>query len=297
MQDTDSEHVRELLREVGYPGFSRDIVAAGFVGQVLAIGPMVEIEFKPDTRDQAKIANMEEGIRAALRRANYADVQIKRVQPYVPEVPLRSAEDLEREYGGTRAKTNLGVDITHQGHSAAHHLANDVDPTSRLMTPLQAEMLEDGSVPENDLLALALGRFDVAPAAGYGPGGPQPLTGPREAMDFDPGVPVLQWDIDPQDPSASTHQQEMRLGDWDYRVWWQLHPRGDLLYVSMQAMREDWVDHDNNAVPHPIGRSEAVNLVYDESRAAVVAIYGTVRDFRPFVKAFGLAYSDAAAAQ
>jgi hypothetical protein len=60
----------------------------------------------------------------------------------------------------------------------------------------------------------------------------------------------------------------------------------------MQAMKEDWVDHDNNAVPHPIGRSEAVNLVYDVSRSAVVAIYGTVRDFRPFVKAFGLAYAN-----
>jgi hypothetical protein len=58
----------------------------------------------------------------------------------------------------------------------------------------------------------------------------------------------------------------------------------------MQAMREDWVDNAD-AVPHPVGRSEAVNLVYDEARAAVVAIYGTVRDFRPFVKAFSLAHA------
>ena len=58
----------------------------------------------------------------------------------------------------------------------------------------------------------------------------------------------------------------------------------------MQAMSEDWVD-DDNASPHPVGRSAAVNLVYDESRNAVVAIYGTVRDFRPFVKAFDVAHS------
>ena len=165
------------------------------------------------------------------------------------------------------------------------------------MTPLQAEFLEDGELPEADLLAIALGRFDVAPMAGYGPGGPEPFAGPREDLSYETGVQVLQWDINPQDPLARTYQHEVRLEDWDYRVWWQVHPGGDLLYVSMQAMREDWVDHDSHAVPHPIGRSEAVNLVYDEVRAAVVAIYGTVRDFRPFVKAFGLAYADEARAQ
>ncbi len=40
----------------------------------------------------------------------------------------------------------------------------------------------------------------------------------------------------------------------------------------------------------PVGRTEAVNLVYDITRGAIVAIYGTVQDFRPFVEAFGRAY-------
>ncbi len=39
-----------------------------------------------------------------------------------------------------------------------------------------------------------------------------------------------------------------------------------------------------------MGRSEAVNLVYDMDREAVVAVYGTVRDFRPFVDAFRRGY-------
>ena len=43
---------------------------------------------------------------------------------------------------------------------------------------------------------------------------------------------------------------------------------------------------------HPVGRTEAVNLVYDATRGAVVAIYGTVRDFRPFVEAFRRGYVD-----
>jgi hypothetical protein len=36
----------------------------------------------------------------------------------------------------------------------------------------------------------------------------------------------------------------------------------------------------------PAGRTEAVKLVYDRKRAGIVAIYGTVKDFRPFVEAF-----------
>lgn len=283
MVSLESERVRELLREVGYPGFSRDIVAAGFVGNIIAIGPMVEVEFKPDTRDKDKIAAMEDAIRAVLQRASFADVQIRRVAPFVTEVPLRSATDLARDAG-------LATDIGTAARSGT-------EVGGRLMTPLQAEFLEDGELPEADLLAIALGRFDVAPVAGYGPGGPQPLAGPREDLSYETGVQVMQWDIDPQDPLAMTCQHEIRMEDWDYRVWWQVHPGGDLLYVSMQAMKEDWVDHDNNAVPHPIGRSEAVNLVFDESRSAVVAIYGTVRDFRPFVKAFGLAYANEIRAQ
>ena len=276
MMSQESQHVRELLREVPYPGFSRDIVAAGFVGQIATVGRMVEVELKADTRDETKVEAIEQAIQEVLHRADFEDVRVRRVVPYVHEVPLRSAEDLARELRGT---TGSGGAVT--GSSGG---------PSRLMTPLQAEMLEDGELPEADLLAVTLGRLDVAPAAGYGPGGPKPLSGPREALAYDIPVPVLQWDIDPHDPEARTVQREIELDGWDYRVWWQAHPREELLYVSMQAMKEDWVDHDNNAVPHPIGRSEAVNLVYDGPRSAVVAIYGTVRDFRPFVKAFALAH-------
>ena len=277
MMSAESQQVRELLRAVQYPGFSRDIVAAGFVGEIVALPPMVDVEFKPDTRDEGKVAAMEGEMRALLGEASFTDIRIRRVVPYVTEVPLRSAEDLKRDLG-------------RQAGSVA-------ETANRLMTPLQAEMLEDGELPEADLLAVTLGRLDVAPAAGYGPGGPKPLTGPREALAFDIPVPVLQWDIDPHDPEARTVQREIELAGWDYRVWWQAHPQSELLYVSMQAMKEDWVDHDNNAVPHPIGRSEAVNLVYDERREAVVAIYGTVRDFRPFVKAFALAHASETAAR
>jgi hypothetical protein len=266
MSNKDMDELRELLRGVLYPGFSRDIVSSGFVGEIEANGRKVEVEFKPNTRDSAKIAEMEEGIRDALLAADFTEVTIRRSAPFAAgDAPLRSAPE--------------PVKAAHPNGCGCGN------GESRLMTPLQAEFLEDGELPEADLLAIALGRHDVAKTAGYRPGGPQPLAGPREDYSFECGIPVLQWDINPHDPQAITRQHEIKLGEWDYRVWWQAHPGGDLLYVSMQAMREDWVEHEG-AVPHPIGRSEAVNLVYDEKRAAVVAIYGTVRDFRPFVKAF-----------
>lgn len=270
--------MRELLRGVSYAGFSRDIVGAGFVGEIQANEQHVEIEFKPNTRDEAKIAEMEQNIHEVLREASYRDVQIRRVHPFISDLtaaPLRSAADLARD-----------ID-THARHASGGTSASG----GRLMTPLQAEMVEDGELPEADLLALALGRADVATAAGYGPEGPEPLAGPRESYAYANDIGVLQWDIDPHDPRAETYQQEIKQNDWEYRVWWQAHPSADLLYVSMQAMREDWIDHGADAVPHPVGRSEAVNLVYDERRQAIVAIYGTVRDFRPFVNAFGLAYA------
>lgn len=271
MQDLQAERVRELLRSVPYPGFSRDIVSVGFVGEIATEGRAVTIELKPNTRDEAKIAEMERGIRAVLDRADYTEVEIRRVHPFVAEVPIFSAADLAKDIGRNAGGGQLGG--------------------GRLMTPLQAEMMEEGELPEADLLALALGRADIAMAAGYGPEGPKPLAGPREPYTYQSDIRVLQWDIDPHDPRAETYQHEVKQGEWDYRVWWQVHPSGDLLYVSMQAMREDWVEHGEDAVPHPVGRSEAVNLVYDARREAVVAIYGTVRDFRPFVNAFGLAYA------
>ncbi len=68
-------------------------------------------------------------------------------------------------------------------------------------------------------------------------------------------------------------------------MWWQVHPE-DLVYVSIQAIVDDTVSHGRAARPHPVGRSVAVNLVNDPRRAAIVAIYGTANDFRPFVEAF-----------
>lgn len=169
-------------------------------------------------------------------------------------------------------------------------------PRAPLMTPLQAEMLEEGRLPDPDPLEAELVRPDLAPEAGYGEGGPSPLEGPGGARPGDPaggrydGEPrVLQWEIDPRDQNLPTGEAHVDAGEWEYALWWQEHPAG-LVYVSIQAVRDDPAGRSGSARPHPVGRTVTVNLVYDLRRRAVVAIYGTARDFRPFVDAFREGY-------
>ncbi len=245
--------VRGLLRSVRYPGFERDIVAAGFVKEIEVDGDRVTVHFAPNTRNKAKVEQMEADIRQTLSGVGdstgpFERVEIERHQPF---------PDSDRLSGGS-------------------------------MTPLQAEMLEDGVVPETDIMENAMQRPDLAPQAGYDEDGPAPLGGPRGDA-YDGALPVLQWEIDPHDSSAKSGTAHLSIGDWEFRLWWQVHP-ARLVYASIQAMREDWVEHAGVARSHPVGRSDAVNLVYDTERKSVVAIYGTVQDFRPFVDAFYRGY-------
>jgi metal-sulfur cluster biosynthetic enzyme len=244
-----AEQVRALLRSVQYPGFDRDIVSTGFVKDIEIKGDRVIVHFAPNTSDQAKVKRMEGDIRDVLVAAGqFKHIDIRSRQPFNGETLLSG--------GG--------------------------------MTPLQAEMLEDGTLPEADVLGRAMQRPDMAPGAGYGEGGPEPLGGPSSET-YEGEVPVFQWEIDPHDASACSGSNNLTIGDWEFRIWWQVHP-ARLVYASIQAMREDWVDLGGAARSHPVGRSAAVNLVCDQDREAVVAIYGTVQDFRPFVDAFHRGY-------
>ncbi|MFQ5765232.1 MAG: iron-sulfur cluster assembly protein [Rhodospirillales bacterium] len=243
------EQVRSLLRAVQFPGFQRDIIAAGFVKDIDVEGKRVTVHFAPDTRNQAKVEQMEADIRDALGgTGRFERVEIQRQKPFADAGVL---------------------------------------PDGGVTLP-QAEMPGDGGMPETDIKGSARQRPDIAPQAGYDEDGPEPLGGPRSDI-YEGELPVLQWEIDPHDPNAKSGTANLTIGDWDFRVWWQVHP-ARLVYASIQAMREDWVDHGGEARSHPVGRSEAVNLVYDTDRKAVVAIYGTVRDFRPFVDAFHRGY-------
>ncbi len=149
-------------------------------------------------------------------------------------------------------------------------------------TPLQAEVAAEGGTPDPDPM---LGVVDSSAELGPRWDGKRPGRGRPVSSTYEGAVPVYQWDINPTDPGGRRGEAHIALGDWEYRMWWQFHPE-DLVYVSIQAIVADTVSHGRAARPHPVGRSVAVNLVYDLRRAAIVAIYGTANDFRPFVEAF-----------
>jgi metal-sulfur cluster biosynthetic enzyme len=149
-------------------------------------------------------------------------------------------------------------------------------------TPLQAEIAADGGTPEPDpMLGVVDSGAELAPRWD----GKRPGRGGRDSTAYVGALPVTQWDIDPTDPKAKSGEAHITLDDWEYRMWWQVHP-AELVYVSIQAVFDDTVSHGRAARAHPVGRAVAVNLVYDPRRAAIVAIYGTANDFRPFVEAF-----------
>ena len=267
MSPISPDQVRDLLRKVSYPGFSRDIVSAGFVKDIDTDGPEVVVQFAPNSNNTDKIRQMERGIRDTLADAEIGQVRITTSLPFdEDDMALRKpiAADTDSDDAIDRTITGLGV-----------------------MNPLQAELQEDGIIPEADVLRADMARPDNGPGLGFGDDELRPLDGPSgpPGDSYDGALAVFQWDIDPHDSSAESFETSVRIDDWEIWVWWQAHPVGELLYASLQAMNEDWAGHAGTARPHPVGRSAAVNLVFDRKREAVLAIYGTVRDFRPFVEA------------
>ncbi len=161
-------------------------------------------------------------------------------------------------------------------------------------TPLQAEVAADGRTPDPDPM---LGVVDSGAELGPRWDGKRPGRGRPVSTRYEGALSVHQWDIDPTDPGGKRGEAHVTLDDWEYRMWWQVHP-AELVYVSIQAVLDDTVSHGSTARAHPVGRAVAVNLVYDLRRAAIVAVYGTASDFRPFVEAFrqGFGLPDSATA-
>ncbi len=127
----------------------------------------------------------------------------------------------------------------------------------------------------------------VAEEIGFGEFGPDPISSPEAEIPDAPWEgypPVLQWDIDPMDASIESGEATVQLLNWHFEIWWQKHP-SKLQYVAIQAMSEDEITEGKER-KHPVGRNVVVNLVFDEERNAVVSVYGTARDFRPFIEAF-----------
>lgn len=260
-----AEQVRDLLRQVRFPGRSRDLVSLGFVKRIAVEGSSIEVEITPDSINAEKVATMEREVHALLREARFEAIAIHTEPPY---------DDASLLLGGASVNPlqvdlrEYGLDpIPDPGHGGAPHL--------------------------KDLLAAGEAK---PPKAKGPPTEPPPdfeppiVEGPQGNADptYAGPVPVFQWQIDPESPTAITHKVKFSIGSWNYVVLWLEHAGQDLIYASVHARH--WIYYNGEARPNPAGRTEAVNLVYDPRRAGVVAIYGTVKDFRPFVEAFRRAW-------
>jgi metal-sulfur cluster biosynthetic enzyme len=160
------------------------------------------------------------------------------------------------------------------------------DQSSEAQPPAAVQLNVLETPPDSDG-----GGFSLKPEGDTSDWG-QP-EGPEAELDipqdrYDGWPPVFQWEVDPADPEIERGEAEVVVGAWEYSIWWQTHPAG-LVYASIQALSEDMARAGEER-PHPMGRNVAVNLVYDSRREGVVAIYGTARDFRPFVEAFRQAF-------
>ncbi|MBK5933655.1 uncharacterized protein DUF59 [Rhodovulum imhoffii] len=260
------EEARDLLRKVPCPGRSRDIVALGFVKSIATTDDGAYVEFTPDIQNVAKILDMEAGIRNALHTAGFAEIELETEPPY---------DDSSMLLGGP-ATNPLQIDLSEY----------DIDPNPDLVEGPggRARNLLNPDAPDGGAALGAEG--DVDEFAATRSEGPQGNADP----DYDGALPVFQWEIGPDVAGCESVKVKLSIDSWNYVVCWMAHPGNRLVYVSLQARH--WIRDATGARPNPSGRVEGVNLVYDPIRAGVVAIYGTVRDFRPFVEAFRRAFEN-----
>ena len=255
------EKAWDCLRSMKDPDSQRDIVDIGLVHDVQVSGQDVTVLLTPPVGD----AYRHEALAAAIRRR------------------IGDADDIER-VKVTWPKPGIG-DRSEGNHAAAS-------------VPLPILDNEAPEIPfETDPMDPNFRRFNMAPEAGYGEEGPEQLPSPEMSIPgdrYEGWPPVFQWEIDPADPSPESGEAHVRIEDWEYEIWWQAHP-AELVYASIQALGDDTVTSGPER-PHPMGRNVVVNVVFDRRREAVIAVYGTARDFRPFIEALrmglGLEQSD-----
>ncbi len=265
MTQMKPEEVKELLRQVPCPGRSRDIVALGFIHGIGVQGSNVMVEFRPDTTNVAKVLTMEDGIRNVLRNAQFENIELETEPPF---------DDDSMLLGG--ASTNpLQVDLGEYG----------IEPTPDIVEGegRRARNLLSPEPPKEGSPAAQLADDADEPFESEGPQGNADPT-------YDGALPVFQWQIDPEKAGQEAAKIRLSIDSWNYVVCWVEHSPEELVYASIQARH--WISHGGKARPNPAGRTEGVNLVYDRKRSGVVAIYGTVKDFRPFVEAFRRGYAD-----
>ena len=92
------QELLEALKQVKYPGFSRDIVAFGVVKDIAVGGAVVTVELAPSTGNAEVIENIRRGVIEALRPLVQLPVEISIQQPAAP----KSVSNAKPEIPGVR---------------------------------------------------------------------------------------------------------------------------------------------------------------------------------------------------
>ncbi len=245
--------ILDRLRTLTDPSTKKDIVAGGLVQALRMSDRVIQIDVFPPNGD----LHLHDALSDAIRRT------------------LEGVEGLDKVV--VTVATTEGQGNT-EGHECGCQSEGPVDDTVIQSLPV---LNPTGAGDDS------FNRIGEAGEAGYGECGPEAIPSPESEaahQRWDEWPPVYQWEIDPSDSTRKSGEADVKIGDWDYEIWWQGHP-SDLVYAAIQALKDDTV-FDGPERTHPSGRNVVVNLVYDLRREAVVAIYGTARDFRPFVEAF-----------
>lgn len=246
----NEERIMNRLLSMKDPDTQRDIVTIGLVQDLQVADGIIRILLSPPIKE----AYRHEALAAAIRR------ELDTLDGVEKVIVTWPSPEAGRSANGAAKGDTVHLDILDNASSEIPFETDPMDPMFR--------------------------RFNIAPEMGYGEDGPEELPSPEAPAPFEGYTdwpPVLQWEIDPADSSLESGEAHVRIDDWEYEIWWQRHP-ADLVYASIQALADDSIT-DGPERQHPMGRNVVVNLVYDLRREAVIAVYGTTRDFRPFIEA------------
>src|ERR1043166_7449794 len=90
-QPLTEEKVREALKAVKFPGFSRDIVSFGIVKSIHVAGSDIDVALHVVTRDPAIPQQIEHDVRAALEGLGRLKVEMTAQQPPQQGMPISGA--------------------------------------------------------------------------------------------------------------------------------------------------------------------------------------------------------------
>ena len=130
----NKQNVLELLKEINYPGFSRDIVSFGMIQDVDVDGTNVTIQMKITTEKEEKKQAVVNAIKDKLSsKGNFENIRVELIDQGAQAIPASQAAApgpsplagvkhivaIASNKGGVGKSTvssNIAIALTHKGH-------------------------------------------------------------------------------------------------------------------------------------------------------------------------------------